>query len=152
MDMVSVVHSRVDSPPYTRPRHRGPHGNRSGKAASPGTHDSSATEQANRRERTMTGTMPVFDMLSDTLAGTYVVSTPMRDGLHVKSYVTVGDDPRRVKITGDMFDPNRVVVTVYHEHSPRRKAELAYHTANYRTADDLVAAALDWLKAALAGG
>lgn len=100
----------------------------------------------------MTGTMPVFDMLSGTLAGTYGVSTPMRDGLYVKSYVTVGDDPRQVKITGDMLDPNRVVVTVYHEHSPRRKTELAYHTANYRTADDLVAAALDWLKAALAGG
>ena len=100
----------------------------------------------------MTGTMPVFDMLLDTLAGTYGVSTPMRDGMYVKSYVTVGDDPRRVKITGDMFDPNRVVVTVYHEHSPWRKAELAYHTANYRTVDDLAAAALDWLKAALAGG
>lgn len=99
----------------------------------------------------MTGTMPVFDMLLDTLAETREVSAPTRDGSRVKSYVTVGDDPKQVKITGDMFDPNRVVVTVYHEHSPQRKAELAYHTANYRTADDLVAAAVDWLEDALAG-
>ena len=151
MDMVSVVHSRVDSPPYTRPRHRGPHGNRSGKAASPGTHDSYAMEQTDRRERTMTGTMPVFDMLLDTLAKTREVSVPTRDGSHVKSFMTVGDDPRQVKIMGDMFDPNRSVITVYHKHSPQRKAELTYHTANYRTVDDLVAAALDWLEDALAG-
>lgn len=151
MDMVSVFHSRVDSPPYTRPRHRGPHGNRSGKAASPGTHDSYAMEQTDRRERTMTGTMPVFDMLLNTLAKTREVSAPTRDGSHVKSFMTVGDDPRQVKIMGDMFDPNRSVITVYHKHSPQRKAELTYHTANYRTVDDLVAAALDWLEDALAG-
>lgn len=151
MDMVSVVHSRVDSPPYTRPRHRGPHGNRSGKAASPGTHDSYAMEQTDRGERTMTGTMPVFDMLLDTLAKTREVSAPTRDGSHVKSFMTVGDDPRQVKIMGDMFDPNRIVITVYHKHSPQRKAELTYHTANYRTVNDLVAAALDWLEDALAG-
>lgn len=149
--MVSVVHSRVDSLPNTRPRHRGPHGNRSGKAASPGTHDSSAMEQTDRRERTMTGTMPVFDMLLDTLAETREVSAPTRDGSRVKSYMTVGDDPKQVKIMGDPFDPNRIVITVYHKHSPHRKAELTYHTANYRTADDLIAAAVDWLEDALAG-
>ena len=99
----------------------------------------------------MTGTMPVFDMLLDTLAETREVSAPTRDGSRVKSYMTVGDDPKQVKIMGDPFDPNWIVITVYHEHSPQRKAELAYHTANYRTADDLVAAAVDRLEDALAG-
>lgn len=99
----------------------------------------------------MTGTMPVFDMLLDTLAETREVSAPTRDGSRVKSYMTVGDDPKQVKIMGDMFDPNRSVITVYHKHSPQRKAELTHHTANYRTVDDLVAAALDWLEDALAG-
>lgn len=61
----------------------------------------------------MTGTMPVFDMLSNTLAKTREVSAPTRDGSHVKSFMTVGDDPRQVKIMGDMFDPNRIVITVY---------------------------------------
>lgn len=54
----------------------------------------------------MTGTMPVFDMLLDTLAETREVSAPTRDGSRVKSYMTVGDDPKQVKIMGDPFDPN----------------------------------------------